>query len=209
MAEANQENNANPPASSGGLTKDDVKAIVADALGAAITPITDNLKSLGENQRVLADTLKALPPAGLEKKASEGKEGKEGAATITGALTADEAKKMFAELLAANSEQQQTSAAQAAARKAFIAKPESGLAKLHPALQAKLGVDPAKWADEAKAITQEWETYAKSSGIPLPDVGGASKDGGVTPAASGGTTINTDNLKPGTAALAREIKLPA
>jgi hypothetical protein len=64
MADANPNPTATPPAASGGLSIDQVNAAVA----AALKPITDTLKSLGDNQKILGDTLAALPPAKAEDK---------------------------------------------------------------------------------------------------------------------------------------------
>ena len=65
-------------------------------------------------------------------------------------------------------------------------------------IAAKLGADPAKWAQEAQAIVAD----VQASGIKLPDVGGANREGGTTPAQQGGGASPTSgsNLSPGVAA---------
>jgi hypothetical protein len=81
MAEANKDATANPPATSGGLTKDEVNALLADA----IKPLATTLQSLGENQKVIADTLAKLPPAAAAAATDAGTGGAAAAAGSTDA----------------------------------------------------------------------------------------------------------------------------
>jgi hypothetical protein len=206
MAEANKDATANPPATSGGLTKDEVNALLADA----IKPLATTLQSLGENQKVIADTLAKLPPAAA---AAATDAGTGGAAAAAGSTDAGAAKPLTAEdvtkLITTHSQQQQQNAEQRAAREAFVKSDRSGLARIAPVASAmgfdvgaKLGADQTKWGDEAKAIASGWETYLKDNKIPLGDLGGGARDGGAAGGAGGAGDAGA--AKPGA-----WIKLPA
>jgi hypothetical protein len=154
-----------------------IKAIINDTLGAAIKPVTDSIATLTatqgdlvKNQTVLADTLKALPPAApaADKGATDGKDK---AADAGKSLTLEDVAKLLDER---DSKRQQT-AQQSAAREAFI---KDKLAKLPAVYQGQLGNDAAKWNDEATKIQQQYEADFKAGGGKADDVGGANREGG-------------------------------
>lgn len=183
MAEATKDNNATPPATSGGLTKEDVQAIIAGA----IAPLV-------ENQKILADTLAKLPPATADKKEGEAPK----------PLSADDVKAQIAEALKAARETDASAAAKKAARQAVIdAKlkgvPEEFLAGLPD-------TDDAKALEDAAGKIRERVLGLK---IALPDVGGAGKDGGTKPGeGQPPAKPNFSLLSEGTQKYADSIKLP-
>jgi hypothetical protein len=187
----------NPAAATGGNNQQvDVAAIqkaVNEALGAAIEtalkPVNEALTTLGQNQKVLGDTLAKLPPAPA---AEAGKDGKDGKGEAAKPLAAEDVAKIVTDTIAKDRQAQQTTAEQRAARDAFLADPKNGLVRLPDAYKAQLSSDPAKWGDEAKSIAASWEKFAKDNKIALPDVGGAARDGGAAPAQAA-TTANLAN----------------
>lgn len=156
---------------------------VTEGVLAAIKPQLEKVGQIDElvkNQKTIADTLAQLPPA----KPAEKKEAVAGDAPK--ALDEAAVAKIVADALAADRKNQQTTAEQKAARDAFVADPANGLAKLPDAYKAQLGNDPAKWPAEAAALKGGWEKFVKDNNIPIPDVGGANREGGTTPASGGG-----------------------
>lgn len=175
---------ATPPATSGGLTKEDVQAIIADAL-----------KPLAENQKILADTLAKLPPAAKEPEKKDGE---------VKPLTAEDVARIVAEQVKTARETDAQAAAKQAARQKVI--------------DAKLKGVPAEFlaslpdsADE-KELTAAADKIVARVGelkIALPDVGGASKDGGTTASQPATPANKAPFLTEGEAKFAAGIKLPA
>lgn len=199
MAEAQAASPANSD------TKIDVAAIVKTAteeVGKQFKSVLDGLSGqvaeLSKNQKVLADTFAAEKEA--LKAASKTTD------TAAKSLTADDVLKLLDER---DSKRQET-AEQKAKREAFIADPNNGLANFvkvpigKSLVDAKIGADPSKWADEAKAIVAQVE----SSGIKMPDVGGAGRDGGKTPADGGAAVPKFANLTEGQRKFAEGLKMP-
>jgi hypothetical protein len=159
-------------ASSPAVDQAAINKAVSDALAAALpnaisSAVTAAIKPLADNQKVLADTLAALPPAKKE----------EGGGGEAKPLTAEDVGKLLDQKLTA----QQQSAAAAAARTAFAG---SKLKDLPQAYQDKLGNDPAKWAGEEQAIREQFKSDMKALGVEPKTVGGAAtSDGGITAAA--------------------------
>ena len=76
---------------------------------------------------------------------------------------------------------QQINAETKARRDAFVNSDESGIKKYPQIYQDLLGDDPKKWPQEAKQIVKRFEADFKGLGGKTEDVGGANRDGGVTP----------------------------
>jgi hypothetical protein len=186
MAEATA--NATPPATSGGLTKDEVTAIVAESLKS----VTGTLTELAKNQKVLADTLAAQAPAADAKKS----------------LSAEDVQKLVADGVRAATEQQQQTAEQKAAREAFIKDEKNGLAKLPAAYVGQLGPDPTKWAEQAKAITETFKADFTAAGGKVENVGGAAREGGDASGEKPAANKKFSGLAEGTEKFASEIKIP-
>ncbi|MGN6507778.1 MAG: hypothetical protein ACTHM6_19635 [Tepidisphaeraceae bacterium] len=165
MAENANNPTATPPAASGGLTKDEVNTILAEA----IKPLTTTIADLAKNQNILADTLKSLPPAPAAKNAADPK-GSDQAKP----LTAEDANKLFGEMLDKKLGEFRQGQQQSAERQAFIGK---HLDKLPPIYRDKLGNDPTKWEEESKAIQSQYESDLKSQGFKPVDVGAAQPAG--------------------------------
>lgn len=146
---------ATPPATSGGLSKDDVLKIVGEAL----SPVTGTLKELAAGQKTLAESLSKVPAPTKPE---------------------DVAKLVTDQLAAHNKAQQEATAkneVKAAARKKIVdtqlkGVPESFL-KLLPDTE-----DEKILAEAAAAIRKDVQALP---GVKLPDVGGATADGGTTP----------------------------
>lgn len=160
MADAT--NTATPPADDkSGITIDQVKALIAESL----KPVTEQLgqtaqtlKSLGENQKVIADTLKELPPAPAE--------GKEGDADQP------DVKQLIADSIAAALKERDDAAGKAAARQAtidkLVAEKLGGRKELASLLKGESDED----------LTASADALAKVVNL---DFGGAAKNGGKTP----------------------------
>jgi hypothetical protein len=172
---------ATPPAVTGGISKEEVKAIVAEQVQSLTQSVSEVSKTLGEvtkNQKVLADTLAAVKvPSGEE----------------IAQIAAEKAQ-------AAIAAQRQTSE-QAAARQAtidkLVAEKLGGKAELGKLLSA---------ASEAELTAQ---AEAIATALPKPDVPPASENGGATPNAQPGPVISPlSGLSAGVAGYAASIKLP-
>lgn len=159
MAEQNQ--TPSTPGTSG-VTKDDVAAQIA----AAVKPLTDAQVELTKNLGVIADTLKALPPAAAAKKDEK----------ADAPLTADAVKAIVGDALKAN----QTQAGQEAARQQFAAEKLKGVPAVYA---AGLGTDPAKWESEAATIAGKYQADLKAAGFAPKDLGNAAAAGGTPTAA--------------------------
>ena len=145
---------ATPPAASGGITSAEVEAIVAKALG----PVADVLKGLGDSHKALSDTV-----------------GKIG--------TPDAIAKVVTDTLAAQSKASADAGAAKATKDAARQKVVDSLLKGVPANLINL----PDTADEAflTAAAKELRTAIGAlPGVKLPDVAGATADGGTTPAAA-------------------------
>lgn len=153
---------ANPPAANAGLTVDQVKSIIAEAIG----PITTALGSLGENQKVLADTLKALPPAAKADDAGKKDE--------AAALTPEAVTKIVTDAILADRKAQQTTGEQQQARQKFA---DTRLKNLPAAYRDRLGNDPTKWETEAAALAEAFKADMAALKITVPNVGGESSGG--------------------------------
>jgi hypothetical protein len=195
------------------LVQGTVKSATADAvksaIGEAIKPLVEAQAELVKNQKVLADTFaadKATAQKVIDDAAKATAEAaKKGEAAKP--LTADDVAKLVADSVAKAQTAQQQSAEQKAQRDAFVNDPKNGIAKLPAPFKAQLGNDPAKWADEAKKLSGEWEQFAKDNKIPLPSVGGATREGGTPP---GGTEAPTasDNARAKAAKDYAWVKMP-
>jgi hypothetical protein len=186
-------------AATAGITKEDVQGLI----DAAIKPVTetlkstaDALKSIGDNQKVIADTIAKLPPAsskGDDKgKAAAGADAAgKGDDKAAQALTPEQIAKIATDAATAAMNQQRESAELATRREAFVKSAESGLSKLPPVYQSRLGNDPSKWADEAKGLVGEWEAFAKANGLADKTLGGATRDGGQAGADAGATAASS------------------
>jgi carboxylesterase type B len=170
MPEASGTQTATPPANSGGLTLEQVNTAITTTLATALKPVTDTLTAIGQNQKVLADTLSALPPAKVEEK-KDGSEG--GASRKPAALTATDVAKVVEDAFKARD----TAAAQAADKSA----------KVKSAIATHLGGDESFATVLANIPEDQLEATAKSLASKVtaakPDVGGVKRDGG-TPAAA-------------------------
>ncbi|MGE5610856.1 MAG: hypothetical protein ACM359_16515 [Bacillota bacterium] len=165
MAESNATAPAVTTSNAGGV---DVAKLVSDSIAAALKPVTDQLTTLAQNQKVLADTLAKLPPAPSAEKA-KGKDQET-------ALNAESVQKLVSETVTTALQQHTKSQQQTAARETFI---QQHLAKLPRPYHGLLGQDPAKWAEEAKAIQQQYEADFGTSGAKPHSVGTAATTGTV------------------------------
>lgn len=165
-------------------------ADVTQAINTALKPLTDALASVGKittelagNQKVLADTLAQLPPAGGKA------EPKPSATPLTAESVQDLVAKSISDALGKH--QQQTAAT--AAREQFI---NQHLAKIPKPYHSMLGTDPAKWSDEAKAIQADYDShFGKSTAAQSPAAQlsvGAPPQTGSAPT----TTIDASKLPP-------------
>ena len=158
----------------GDAGKIDVAAITKAVTEAVMSGFKVKFDEFSKNQQIISDTLV--------------EQGKQLAAS---AKVTEELDKRVEEKLKAREDAARQTAEQAAARKAFIESDKSGLKKLPAAYFDKLGTDPAKFEAEAAAILADWQKFAKDNGVVIPDVGGATREGGETasgtkPAATGG-----------------------
>lgn len=203
--EANMaDNTTTPPAggtASGGLSKEDVQAIVAEAVAERLKPVAETLTALSENQKVIADTLAKLPPAGEGAGGAKKKDAEEPKPP-----TADEIKKLVADGIAAAAAAQQQTAEQKAAKAAFL---EQHLAKLPEAYKRQLGDDPKSWAAEATSIQKQFETDFKAGGGKTTDVGGAGRDGGTAASGQAAAASGKSFIPENTAKQAAAIVMPA
>ncbi|HVS73094.1 MAG TPA: hypothetical protein VHQ47_17700 [Phycisphaerae bacterium] len=163
-----------PPAASGGLTADQVKSLVSEmlkvSLGEALKPITDSIGQLKASQTA------AAPAAGAKP------------AEAASTLTAEQVSKIVAEQIAAASSAQATAQTNARAKADFVSQNLKGV----PAVYAeKLGGDPAKWADEAKALRKNFQDDLAANGIKAPPV---SSDAGAGGTVKPGGQIDTSKL---------------
>lgn len=163
-----ENNAANPAAGSAGLTKDELNAIVAGAVAAAIKPLAEAQAQLVQSHKALAETV-AAQPGGDQAKKTQVTEGAK-------ALTLEDVTKVVTDALG----KQQKDAQQVAARDQFVS---TRLKNFPPAYQARLGNDPAKWEAEAATIADEFKADIGKFGGKLPDVGG-DNPGGKSPAAA-------------------------
>lgn len=189
------------------LTMESIKAEVAKIVADAIKPIAETQTTLAGQQKVLADTLAALPPAGAEKKEEKPAETKD----QPKAITSDDVAKIVADAIKADREAQQQATASSAKKSAARQKtidgklkgvPEEFLASLPDTDdEAALNTAADKIAERVKALKLE-----------LPDVGGAAKGGGATPG-QGQSPPARGNvgaiLSEGAAKFAAAIKIPA
>jgi len=144
-------------------------AKLAEAMTAALKPaLTEAIKPIADNQKILADTLAALPPAA-------GKQGDGKQTDAAKPLDAEGVAKIVAEQLKGFTAQTQ----QSAEREKYIA---AHLAKLPAAYQTQLGNDPAKWAEEAKTIQGQFEADFKANGGKAETLASGTTDGGKTAA---------------------------
>lgn len=143
-----------PPAASGGITKDQVDAWVKEAIGAAITPVLDQIKALPKS--LTAEEISALIPK---------------------APTAEEIKALIAGELTARQESQDKLAAKKAVRQGVI---DKKLKDVDPALLTSLpDTDNVQELEAAAdAIVAGLEKVKKAA---LPPVNAAAADGGATP----------------------------
>lgn len=149
----------------------DSKAI-ADAVATAVaTAVAAAVKPIADNQKVIADTLAALPPAPAAKPAAVAA----GAAGATDAapkgLTADDVAKIVGDQLKAY----QTTAAADAARRSYQADKLKDLPEVY---RNQLGTDPAKFAAEEQSIRDAFKADFKAAGGTVPNVGGSAAAGG-------------------------------
>lgn len=175
---------ATPPATSGGLTKEDVAALFTEALKPFATVITQ----LTEGQKALQEAAK----------------------TATSGLKADDVAKLVATQLAAHQEAQAASTAKSQAKSALR---EKVIAAKLPGVPKGVLASLPDTEDEA-VLTAAAEALRKDleglPGVKLADIGGAAKDGGTTPAKETPKAIGANSgLASGTAKFASEIKLPA
>lgn len=180
-----------------------------DALGTALGPLIKStveslVKPIADNQKVIADTLAALPPAKKEEKPADA------AAAAGKALTVEDVGKVVAEAIKADrtAQSQATAASEAktAARNRVIE--AKGLKNLDPLLLAGLpdSEDEAALNGAADKIV----AAANKAGIKLADVGGVKKDGGDTSTAAAPAKLGVGSgLTAGQQSLANSIKLPA
>lgn len=169
------------PAPVGGLTKEQIVGIIADAL----KPVAEGLKSLTANQKVLADTLAALPPATppAPAQATQPPAGGTQAGNAPAALTAEQVQKLIADAIGQNT----ASAKVSSDRQRFQAEK---MAKLPQTYRDKLGNDPDKWEAEAAQIQAQLATDMKSLGVSIPDVAAPSAVGGAPAAQLDATKLN-------------------
>lgn len=184
------------PNPTGDAGKIDVAAIVKTVTDQVLEANKAAFAEFGKNLKIVADTLT--------------EQGKTlGALQAQKNVTEDQLNRAVASALDADRRTQKDSADQKATREAFVKDAKNGLAKLPAEYTDKLGADPAKWPDEAKAIVERWEGFVKSSGITVPNVGGgANRDGGQPPADQPKTTANNKFLPENTSKQADAIKLP-
>lgn len=159
------------------LTKEELASItknVTDGVMASLKPQFDQVGELAKNQKILADTIKQLPPAQTEEQKT-GESGK----TKPEPVTAESIGKIVADQIAAAQKSQQASDQSRQQREQFIA---NRLKNFPPAYQNQLGNDPAKFEEEAKNIEQVFKTDATKFGWKAPSVGGENA-GGQSPAA--------------------------
>ncbi|HEX8342215.1 MAG TPA: hypothetical protein VF624_15030 [Tepidisphaeraceae bacterium] len=161
MADANATNT--PPATGGTLTIETINA----AITAALKPVTEALAAVKGDQKILADTFAALPPAKAEAETKDKK---------PEPVTADAVAKIVADTLAAHRKADQEAAAKQAATKAARDK----------VIADKLGNDADLGAflpatDDVAALTVAAETLAAKA-TPKAKAPGTASDGGTPPA---------------------------
>lgn len=120
-------------------------------LKTTVTSLAGQLAETAKNQKVLADTFAASKPLDGEALAK---------------TVAENVDKALATRTAAGDV--------AAKRTAFIAEK---LKTVPSFAHDKLGNDPAKWDDEAKAINEAWKAESARLGLKVPDVSGATTGG--------------------------------
>jgi hypothetical protein len=196
-AMAEQNPNATPPASSGGITQEQLNKAVETAVAAAIKPFAEAQVEIGKNHKILADTIAALPAVSGkkdEKKADEPKP-----------LTAEDVSKIVSDSLKAAREADQQTASKSAARQRVV--------------DAKLKDVPPEFLSALPDTDNEAELNAAADKIVTrvndvlkvkqADVGGAGKDGGKKPGEGGAApTPTTSGVSEGVAKLADSIQLP-
>jgi len=167
MAEnTNPPTTATPPASSGGMTSEQIAKIVKDTVTAtvadALKPITTRMDELGNNVNTVADTLAKLPPSSNVKP--------------------EDVAKLVTDQLNQQAEAKATADA-ATTKKAEIRQKiiDTQLKGVPASLISSLPDtdDEAKLTAAAEAIRKD---IAALPGVKLPDIGGVNKDGGITPA---------------------------
>jgi len=170
---------------SGGISKEEVAQIVKDALAGAISPFAEALKTIQAENAALKESVAKIP-AGVK---------------------AEDVAKLVTEQIASSQKAQTEAAAKSTAKadlrkKVIAAKlpgvPASVLASL-PDTE-----DEAALTAAAEAIRKDLETLK----VKLPDVGGASRDGGDAPGTGQKVGVGS-GLSAGVQQLANEIKLPA
>lgn len=186
----------------------DVAAITKSVTEAVTKTVIESLKpqlgaidELAKNQKVLADTIAALPPAKADAKADAKTDGKaDGKAEP---LTVETVAKLVADGIAADRKAQADEAGKAQARKASVDK----------LVAEKLGGDAEfaalLTADTDEGLARQADVLAAKVKALKPDFGGASKDGGTTPNGTSTAVKPMGNLSEGTAKFAAQIKLPA
>jgi hypothetical protein len=184
-----------------------LKKEIADLIKATNAPIEANLKVIADTMAADRKTAEAqaATAAAAAKEAATAKEAAEkatadkaaagagdGVADKPIALTEADFNKRVAEaagkLVDDRFKAQQTTAEQQASREAFVKNPENGLAKLPAEFAGRLGTDPAKWKDEARAAVGSFEKYLKDNNVKIDGVGGANREGGDTAAAEAAKT---------------------
>lgn len=180
----------------------DVAAITKSVTEAVTKQLTEQFKtqfdSIGELQKnvnTIAETLTKLPPAQADKKEAKKEEAV--------GLTPESVNKMIADALAANQKASAESAAKGAERQKLV--DEIGKAKLagNPKLVALLA---GNTKEEIEASADKLAETIKEF---KPDFGGATKDGGTSPANQPAPKAPIGNLTAGESKFASELKLPA
>lgn len=155
----------------GGVSEERVKALLGESLKPLIDAQAAITESVGKLLTKQAAT--AAEAGGTQSTADTAK---------PDTLTADSVKQLIGDAFKTYAQTQQSYSQ----RQAFVAQ---NLGKLPQAYQAQLGQDPARWADESKAIHAQYEADFKGAGGKTTDLGGANRDGGTT-AANGGVDLS-------------------
>ncbi|MGN6727953.1 MAG: hypothetical protein ACTHLZ_18690 [Tepidisphaeraceae bacterium] len=160
MAENANNPTATPPAATGGISKDEVTAIIA----AALKPVTDSIVQIAKDQQILGKGFEEAVKAATTAAPKPGDKVNDQVKP----LTAEDANKLFGEMLDKKLGEFRQGQQQSADRHAFMSK---HLDKLPAVYRDKLGNDPAKWEEETKAIRSQYESDLKSQGFKPVDVG--------------------------------------
>jgi hypothetical protein len=204
------------------MTDEEIKALIASstktAIDAAVKPINEALAQTTGNLKVIGDTLAndarektAAAEAAKAQAVKDAAAKADPAATAAGAapLTLEQVQKQISDGIAAALKTQAAEVQSSQARNAFIAEKLKGVPA---AYAAKLGNDPAKWAEQEQAIRGELKADLASIGATVKDVSGGNPGGATASAGTDAekiTQFKAQGLSDGAAEFAANLRIPA